>query len=670
MKVNEILNAITRIREEKLRLQSSNKRSRTPLYVPSNLSKKLGPNESRTKSPISPCICESSYILPKTRDQLKYFVDSHKYHQIMEYKLDAVGLIVETIQKYRKRMFYLFEKKIRTFDEVSFKQISEKNSPAFERHKPAMYSGLISKGSLNELPDLAHSPSFTDHSTFSYPAECPKVLTSLYKIVLFQILKQKRRIFSELFQFAYTLKSFSVLNKFTKRLTRIYYRSLINILKSRQAYHKRTWELPLRLDLKRLAFQKARNETIEFSSADESEVRFETGLENSSQYTSRYQQSIERRDLNSSSIISNEERPNTERILNFTKIRHPAKIVSIKPSCDMSDSSFEFRSKVIRVSRIDFSKGKVYSKAIHKPINLISFVLENNFKEFSFRKIMNFSRRVQTKSRYSQAFMKLKILIASKLSLLLVKMHNINTVQDRLEKLMIIVKSHNNFVMFKGLATWKMITIAMISNKSQQSSSMYIKNTRRALRNTAIIIHNKILLTYSACFHKIALKKIFANKKSKTCMVLLRCIKRISKFFATQTVKYSFEVFSILNKEEKIKEAALENIFKNVNKDLGFRLKVCFNHWSQKVKTLKNFYLVCLSFNQIIESIITSKHKQYFRLVKGHNPSKLTTKAKTKLINLFRILLSQQESILSESVKSWRLKQLASKFNFSSWHKY
>ena len=127
MNVDEILNAISRIRKKKLQQSGENLRKTITPIILSNKSKRTTPLQYRSRSPLSPCVCETSYILPKTRSQLKKFIESHKYHQIMEYKLDATNLMTETIQKYKKRVFFEFSKKIREFsdNEMSFKNLSK-----------------------------------------------------------------------------------------------------------------------------------------------------------------------------------------------------------------------------------------------------------------------------------------------------------------------------------------------------------------------------------------------------------------------------------------------------------------------------------------------------------------------------------------------------------------
>ena len=665
MKVGEILTAITKIREQKLlQNQKSYNRTRTPISIPPHLSKRTTPIPTRSQSP---CVCESSYILPKTRTELRKFVDSRKYHQMMEYKLDAAQLMCDTFHKYKKRMFYLLERCVRVFDEnveISFKQNFKRiSSPPVSTSKSTgmLYSPAVSRNNWNEALGVSHSPSFTDHSqlTFSYQVNYSEALPSIKHILSSAILKQKRRIFSEIFEIFKKSKRTLVLSNLVKVLTKSLYQALIERLKTRNACHKRTWEVPLKFDIKRLQLQQKKSETIQFSSADESEVHFEPNFETSSQYTSRYQQSIERnvRDLNLSSIASSEERIQTERTLNFTRTRHPATLLIDKPSYEFSDSSLDCRSKIIRVSRIDFPRSKVFSKAINKSCVLVSLVFESHLKGYTFEKIKIYCRRVVMKSRYRSGFHGLGVLIASKLGILFVKIHNITAAQDRIERLMLIVKSQNSLAMLKGFAIWKMVRFALIASRKQKildSSVEYLRNTKRSLRNITGIIRNKIQLSSVYCFYKISSYSEYVKRRKSKCFFMIMCIKRLSMSIQYKSMRNSFDVIMILNKETTIKLLALDNIFKNVNKDLEFRLKICFSHWKLRVSSMKNLYLVCLSFLQIVGSVFMLKRRQYFKILKTTKRTKITLNSKKKLIELFRILKSYQSLSLYKYLRIWK----------------
>ena len=95
-----------------------------------------------------------------------------------------------------------------------------------------------------------------------------------------------------------------------------------------------------------------------------------------------------------------------------------------------------------------------------------------------------------------------------------------------------------------------------------------------------------------------------------------------------KSMRNSFDVIMILNKETTIKLLALDNIFKNVNKDLEFRLKICFSHWKLRVSSMKNLYLVCLSFLQIVGSVFMLKRRQYFKILKTFSTNKITQNSK------------------------------------------
>ena len=639
MQAAEILTAIAKIREQK-RFQNENryKRSHTPIYIPPHISNRTTPMTSRDKSPQSACLCKTPYSLPKTRASLKRCVDSRKSHQIMEYKLDAAQFMCDTFHKYKKRMFYLLEKYFRIVDdssEISSKQHFNKinDPPPSNKVKDMLYSPIVTNNYCNHALEISYSPTFADHSQrpFLDLVNYSEAISDLKKVISIMIFKQQRSAFLELFEFSKTQKRSRVLCNLVNILVKSLYQTLINRLKAHRTFYKRTWEMPLKLDLKKLLVKSKKSE--EYSSVNESEVQFEPHEESSSQYISRCLQLAVRKtkNINLSSIISNGGITQTESALNFPTTSPPATILLDKPSYEFSDTSLHYRSKVIRISIIDLPILRVFSTDMLKSCMLVSLVLENYLTGYTFEKIRVYCAGVVMKRRYRKGFRKLSVFIDSKLSLLFVRIHNVTAMQDRIERLLSIVKSKNKLAMFKGFFVWKSVGSALVAGKTQQMSECsaeYLSNTRRSLRNFTSILRNKILFSTSQCFYRISEYSQCVRGIKYKIFFVIACINRLSMSIQYQSMRKSYDVIKILHKETKIRLLALDNICKNVQKDLEFQLKICFSHWKQRVCSMNTLFLVCLSFLQIIELVFIPKRRQYFKILKTFSTNKITQNSK------------------------------------------
>ena len=222
---------------------------------------------------------------------------------------------------------------------------------------------------------------------------------------------------------------------------KIWFKRFFEIIRTKQIFHKRTWELPLSVNNFKGFRNQIKNETLDFSSVDESEVVFEPNFETSSQYTTRFQQSIEKhdRELNLSSITSNDERTNTDRVLNFTRSRHPEKLISIKSSYDYSDSSIDFKPKVIKISKLNFGKCKNYGQNFGKVLTLLIFIVEKHIKNIGFNKIHEYAMLV-VKKRSHQGIQKSKFSESFKKVDYFRKFGNI--FQEKMYRIMMINKAH------------------------------------------------------------------------------------------------------------------------------------------------------------------------------------------------------------------------------------
>lgn len=593
MNVDEILSAISKFRQEKL--NNLNARSKSPI---SSLATTKTP--SRSISPINPY---SSTTSPKPfRPRLSNLNTPviPKQPQIMDYKIDAAGLILETLQKFKKRIFHLLEKNISLSNfnlEISFKHTG-KNFIS-----PKLKNEYINKAQFFDEKDFYLSPSFSNQTKmlFGGLSSFSEGLGMISSVFIKKFEKVKKGVWVDLNEFAKRVKNGKTVEKFVKVLSTFYCKLIFFRLRARDVYHKRTWELPLKIDLKNIS---QKSETIDFSSADQSEVLFEPVLDSSSQFTNRFQNSGERiiRELTLSSIISYEERQNTDRVFNLTKLKHPIGVNRRKKvSYDICDSLSDSRSfRNIRVP----SKARVFQK----PLGIMLFFIENYLKSFGFKELVN----VFTTWKKKKGLEKMIKIADSQLKNVIISLKRLNNFPSLVKKLAFIRSSKILVVVVKFFVKWKIF-------------SRLLKN--RALRNFGFLkilalkfrkIVNQRKFDVLRVFKGLKLRKKF---EFSLFLCLFNTLKRVSKESLDRKKIFAFNILSIVNKEYSIKAYNLGKIVSNVRKDIRFRVRVCFGHWKKSIEIEKSQYLQGLSFIQSINQLFDAKKRFAFSILAHYERS-------------------------------------------------
>lgn len=609
MEVNEILTAISKIRANKIRKHEVLKRPISPICIPSSISKRPTPIRQRNKSPLSPCVYETSYILPRTSNQLKRFVEAHKYHQFMESKLDAASLFVQFFVKYKKNVFFLLsDKKFYGNFEVSFNEVYNKSKLSYK----------------NKICDSIHknqSPSFTIRPLSKSVPHLPNwgklkaSISSISKIILL-----------------------------------FYYRLFIAALK--KLLTTKNLEFPIKLDLEKIKNTRLPHESIDFSSVDDS--GFDLGLENSSQFTTRFHQSTERnsKDLNTSSVGSNDDyRSNTDRVMNFTSPRTQNKVLRIKPYSGILDSSFEFKDKGFR-ARISFPVDKKRADLYGKALNPLFCAVEAFVKTLAIGKIKEFINPAHAKRRGLKACTRMGNLMKSSLGLVFPRLKRANELYKRLQKILANYNLHRFCSVLKAFSAWKIalgaVKLIRPPKINLNTVAGYILYTKKSLRSFSNVLNAKITLTKSRAFKNLKNFSTRLRYKKIGSFFILNAIKRLQKTAKYKSLKYSFTMVYNLTKESRIKTEAATKIIENVSKDVAFRVRACLKHWRSLTKNFKNRFLTSLAFYQSIDELFLSRKRLGFNSLLKRNPPK-------KLPKVYLILLSNRQSLdLSKSIKTWK----------------
>ncbi|OMJ79455.1 hypothetical protein SteCoe_20508 [Stentor coeruleus] len=561
MKVSEILNKISKIRREK----QNTIRSRTPVNSTQYSSRKSSPIRHRDNSPSSPCLCETSIILPKTRIELHMFMESRRYHQLIEAKADGTYAIFTCLQNLRKKVFQdiiFFTKAYSRNFEMSFNHLLNKTTNFSLREQGKCNSvGGIRTMKKDEEREIFQSPSFLKKPVskigFLNSTNSIETITSMHFVILKVLYRKKSCIFS-------------LLKRNLKRCPPAYVQIIVKVLKKILVKgvwnllcdfrYRKKWESPLRINLSKI---QNKNEMI-VSSADQSEVSFEQGFESSSQFTTRFQNSVEKniKDLTLSSITSNDERPSTDRVINFTKLSTTGKYISVKPPNDFSES-------------ISYCKPKSLKLPLGDP------------------------NKIKFKPRLSRS--------------------SITNLSSSLEKLYKIMKFSYNLIIFQAFYSLKNFQ-PLFKPRNSQSYKIYLNNTAKSLKSLVLILSLKRKFIVFKSFLLIKSTKTLPSYKKLAVLAINNTLKRNLKDNRHKMLIFSFSLLTFINKEIRIKQRALENITKNVEKDFKFRQKVCFKAWKNSVLRVKDQFLKVLSLVQILTEVFEMRKKNIFiamNLVQG-----------------------------------------------------
>ena len=267
--------------------------------------------------------------------------------------------------------------------------------------------------------------------------------------------------------------------------------------------------------------------------------------------------------------------------MNFTRSRHPARLLSLKPSFEISDSSIDSKLKVSHNTKMNYSKGNMFARVFNKPMIHICFIIETHLKKYGFNSIIENDKKIILKNRFYKAIQLLKTLTNIKLKIFYIDIGRNNKVQIRLEKIMKIFKSYNTFILLKLFGVWKISNYAYSLRKSEPASdsfTVYLYNTKRALRNISSIVLSKYKLQVFSIFSKIKSFTHFIKYRKLGTLYLINSIKRLNNYIKYRNIQFSFYIILNLSRESKIKLTALNSIIKTVGKDLNFRLQICFSH--------------------------------------------------------------------------------------------
>jgi hypothetical protein len=646
MKVDEILFAISRFRQDK------RTRSKSPISLLQESSK----SPLRTVSPIN----KLESFASKSRRQQEIFLQTFRPPPIMAYKKDAASLMVDTLQKFKKRMFRLFENNltIRGTLEISFtksfvsplktrlakeKVFEEKEfylSPSFNNHPKINFGGMnrvgegltiifevfrkrieeikrfvmiqISRKCLNNQKILKKEEGLKNHhfqAGRNIPDFFDKDLQSLNraKVLLeknVETSKKDMQDFSK--QLRKEEKSLKIaenskktkeqqesIEKMIKILTLVYRRQIMKRLMKRDAYHKRTWELPLKLDLRNLS---QKSEIIDFSSVDQSEVLFEA-TDNS--FTNRFQNSVDKqsKELTLSSIISNEDRQNTERVF---KTRFANKTLVLKPAYELSDSLSD--SKLIKPNKFQFGKNLSSHRPMQKPLGMMSFIIENNLKSHAFH-IFSFALYNENIEKILKKIMK--------------------NACFRLKHLLNVIKRMKNLPrILKGLDfIYRNKCLIGVAKKF-----MILKNVERMKKNLKNfqVLQKIFNLGRKKVFHAfLSIKNLEVRKRvlKAAAFAIGHSLKRAVKVVRVKRIQFGFNILSIVYQEFLIKFTSVSKIVRNVGKDIKFRISVCFEFWKKNIESQESQYLQGLSFIQLITELFESKKRYAFNVLSYYERS-------------------------------------------------
>jgi hypothetical protein len=437
---------------------------------------------------------------------------------------------------------------------MSFNHLLSKTTNFSLKEPGKNYSvGGIRTMKKDEERELFQSPSFPKKSLsrtgFLNSTNSVETITSLHFVILKVIYRKKSCIFSLLKRNLKRCPPVYV-QIIGKVLKKIVVKGVWNLLKDFR--YRKKWESALKINLSKIP---NKNETI-VSSADQSEVFFEQGFESSSQFTTRFQNSVEKniKDLTLSSITSNDERPSTDRVLNFTKVGTTGKYISIKPPGDFSESLSYCKPKSLKLPRGDPNKLKF-------------------------------------KPRLSRS--------------------SLTNLSSSLEKLYKILKFSYNLITFQTFYTLKNFQPTP-KPRNSQSYQNYLNTTAKALKTLVLILSLKRKFIVFKSFLSIKSTTTLPSYKKLAILAITNTLKRNLKDNRHKMLNFSFSLLAFIYKEIRIKHIALETIVRNVGKDFKFRKKVCFKAWKDSVLRVKDQFLKALSLVQILSEVFEMKKKNIF----------------------------------------------------------
>ena len=174
--------------------------------------------------------------------------------------------------------------------------------------------------------------------------------------------------------------------------------------------------------------------------------------------------------------------------------------------------------------------------------------------------------------------------------------------------------------MMKIFVIWKVLS-RFVENRED-----YIGKIMKSFRVADLILNCKKKIMLNSVFSCLKSIRSYGKLKRTGVICLINSLKRSIRISKRRTLAFAFNLLLIINRELHIKHKAVSFILKNIRKDIGFRLKICFTHWKDLTEYIKDRRLKGLAFYQTFAGILKSQEKLAFTALNHFETSFMKTK--------------------------------------------